>query len=319
MEKADVTVIVPVYNGEETISRLFDSIISQTYSAWNVLVVDDGSEDKSSELIRSYIRKCPEKIKAITQENKGVAEARNRGIREADTEYVMFADQDDYMDSDYIEVYMNSIKKDDLDCVVGGFRRENESGKLIKKYEPINKWTVYSNLVPWARVFRRCTLIENDVSFLNNRIGEDIYFNFAFFSKTEKVSWIENEGYVWFYNENSVSNVVQKREDMLNDFINLLDRIVVFVDLSDGFFHAWLTKYVVWYLLYSCRDTSVDKFLENDRRLFAWLEEHGVKCKFPVRGVTDGETKKVKICISLYLTIRRWKLLKYFARMYCRG
>ena len=183
-----VTVILPVYNAEDYVERCLDSILNQTYTDYEIMVINDGSKDSSYEIIKKYEEKNPDKIIVINQENKGVARTRNESIKRADSKYIMFVDNDDYLDKDYIETYVKAIEKDDNDIVVGGFRRPNEKGEIVKKLELQNEeWSKFMIMTPWAKIYKRQYLIDNDIKFLETNIGEDNYFNLKAFVMTKKI------------------------------------------------------------------------------------------------------------------------------------
>ena len=100
MGKKDlVSIVIPVYNGEKYLRKCLDSIIGQTYQAWELLLIDDGSSDSSGDICDEYAAKN-EKIKVLHKENGGQASARNTGLTMAQGEYVSFVDCDDWLDSD---------------------------------------------------------------------------------------------------------------------------------------------------------------------------------------------------------------------------
>lgn len=96
-----ISVIVPVYNGEECISRCVDSIILQSFTDWELILIDDGSVDASCLICDDYAQKDT-RIKVVHKKNGGVSTARNRGIEEAHGEYVLFVDADDYLEDNYL-------------------------------------------------------------------------------------------------------------------------------------------------------------------------------------------------------------------------
>ena len=112
-----VSVIVPVYNVEKFINRCVDSILSQTFKDFELILINDGSKDKSLEIIEKY--RVDKRVRIFTQKNQGPAVARNFGISVAKGSYIMFIDSDDYIDPDYIETYYNKIKNCHYDVVVG--------------------------------------------------------------------------------------------------------------------------------------------------------------------------------------------------------
>ena len=319
MCKFRVTVIIPVYNGEKTIPRTLDSLLRQTYTDWGALVIDDGSTDETWKVVNRYVNQYPSKISGYSQSNIGQAMTRNKAIHMAESEFLMFVDADDYIDSNYIEEYVNAIESGDYDCVIGGFRRVNSYGKVTKKFVPTSTWLMYSHMVPWARLFRRQFLIDNDIKFLDVSIGEDSYFNFILISKTDKIKCIKNTGYVWYVNEESISFSKHKGFSVTDEILNLLNSIVEIVDMSDSLVQAWFVRYVVWYMLFSGRGANSDELIRNDEILFDWLKSHNVRLKFPVRGVTDEETIKIRFCVAMYLAIRKCGFLYAFSKMYCIG
>ena len=104
-----VSVIIPVYNVEKYIDECLKSVVSQTYKNIEVIIINDGSTDKSEEIIRSYLDKY-ENITYIYQQNKGVSEARNLGLKNATGDYVLFVDSDDYIHKSMIEKMYNNAK-----------------------------------------------------------------------------------------------------------------------------------------------------------------------------------------------------------------
>lgn len=319
MCNSKVTIIIPVYNGADTISRTINSLIAQIYDDWIALVINDGSTDETNDILMQYKNRYPSKIKVFCQKNIGQAATRNNAVKMATGKYVMFVDADDYLDPDYVETYVKEAEKGDYDCVIGGFRREDNKGKILKKFAPSSMWLMYSHMVPWARIFKRQFLLDNDIEFLNISIGEDSYFNFKMLCATDNIKCIDNMGYVWYVNNDSISFRKHTGFSVTNEILCLLNNLAEIIDVSDELNQAWLVRYVVWYILFSGRNATSEEFLETDAVLFEWLSAHKVKIKFPVRGITDGETLKIKFCVKMYLIMRRYNLLKIFAKIYCRS
>ena len=98
-----ISVIVPVFNASQYLPRCIQSILGQTYSIWELILVDDGSTDNSFVLCKQYEKENPRKIRAFHQVNSGASIARKRGIAEANGEFLMFVDSDDYVENDYLE------------------------------------------------------------------------------------------------------------------------------------------------------------------------------------------------------------------------
>lgn len=116
MENKLVSVIVPVYNGEQYIGRCIQSLLRQTYSSLEIIVVDDGSIDKTNEICMQFA--CTGKISVVTTPNTGVSHARNIGIAKATGKYITFIDSDDYVEDTYIEVLVGNMEKYNADMSV---------------------------------------------------------------------------------------------------------------------------------------------------------------------------------------------------------
>lgn len=124
-----VSIIVPVYNVEKYLARCVDSLIHQTYSNIEIILVDDGSTDSSGELCDKFVLSDP-RITVVHKKNGGLSDARNTGIENASGEYLMFIDSDDFIMPEMIEQLYKS-SSDDNDLVICDFDYVNEVGKII--------------------------------------------------------------------------------------------------------------------------------------------------------------------------------------------
>ena len=129
-----VSVIIPVYNAEKFLARTINFVLAQTYKNFELLLVDDGSKDKSAEICQQYVEK-DERVKYFYKTNGGVSSARNFGIEKATGEYIAFMDNDDEIKPDYLEVHVNNIGNCDLivsDYVM--YEDGKKIGGVIKLY-----------------------------------------------------------------------------------------------------------------------------------------------------------------------------------------
>ena len=106
-----ISIIVPVYNAEKTLTRCVEALLGQTYSNIEILLIDDGSKDRSLDICREFARKDP-RLKVIYKKNGGVSSARNAGLDTATGTYVMFCDSDDWVESDWCETLLNAYETD---------------------------------------------------------------------------------------------------------------------------------------------------------------------------------------------------------------
>lgn len=321
-----ISIIVPVYNAEKTISKCIESILNNAYSDFEIILVDDGSSDNSMKILESYREKYPGKIRIFNQENQGVAKTRNKGIGYADSKYIMFVDHDDSVASDYLEKFVTEIEKKNLDVVIGGYRRTADEKTLYEMRLKDVLWSRYMIMAPWSKIYKRDFLLANKIEFLDNNIGEDVYFNLQVINLTDKISLLDYCGYNWFYNERSVSNTSQKalKSDihvmfLLNSSYDKLKAIGV-ADRSEVEFY--FTRYIIWYLLFIGRNSNYKQIVAELARTFLWLKEH-----FPEfqknRNISllrpEGETFKNRIAVYFFMMIYRLNLIPFFFRIYSRG
>lgn len=133
-----VSVVVPVYNVEKYLRRCLDSIIGQTYQNLEIIIVDDGSTDGSSEVAQEYARK-DRRVRVIRQENKGLSSARNSGIKQATGRYVTLIDSDDWVDVKYIEFLLTDAEKYGCEIVTCGEYLAYENGVLFPEKSETNE------------------------------------------------------------------------------------------------------------------------------------------------------------------------------------
>ena len=129
----ELTVIVPVYNVEKYLHKCINSILAQSYKDFELILVNDGSADKSGEICDYYAQK-DKRIKVIHQRNRGVSAARNEGLREAKGNYISFLDSDDYIEEIMFESLMNIIKEKKTDVAICGMDIVTEDGDTIDSH-----------------------------------------------------------------------------------------------------------------------------------------------------------------------------------------
>ena len=121
-----ISIIVPIYNSAQFLARCVDSVLSQTVSDWELLLVDDGSKDGSADICWKYASE-DQRISYYRKENGGVSSARNLGLKYAQGDYVLFIDSDDYIEPNTLERILTKSREADYDCVVWGF---NQNGHI---------------------------------------------------------------------------------------------------------------------------------------------------------------------------------------------
>lgn len=171
-----ISIIAPVYNVEKYIRRCIDSIIGQTYKDWELLLVDDGSPDKSADICDKYALKDP-RIKVFHKVNGGVSSARNLGLAEATGEYITFIDTDDWFDCHCLDICNKEIHSNNLDVFQFRCKKVNSSGIVIR-YDKRGNTNVCDpegfieecmnfglQYTVWCSVIRTSILKENHICF----------------------------------------------------------------------------------------------------------------------------------------------------------
>lgn len=210
-----VSIIVPVYNCEQTLVRCINSIVTQVCLDYELLLVDDGSTDNSANLCDKYAKKYPQ-IKVCHKNNGGVSSARNLGLKYSSGEWVMFVDADDYISDDFIPSYLN----ENIDLYVLNWRciENNESDGLLgnclytgtQLKEFLSSHLHYSQFrCPWAKVFKKKIIDEHQINFNNAfHIGEDTLFVFEYLLHCNSLMTIEKGYYLYHkgeYNKYSIT------------------------------------------------------------------------------------------------------------------
>ena len=322
----DVTVVIPVYNSKKYIKRCIDSVLIQTVKNYKILLINDGSTDNSLKIIEDYKNKYPNIISIVNQENMGVAKTRNKAIELATTKYIMFIDNDDYIDNDYIEEFYKNIKNTNNKVVIGGYKRTNQKDEIIEyiKLNPLNYFDRLKVTTPWARIIDRNFLIENNIRFLDNNIGEDIYFDLLINFTTNDIKVINYSGYNWFYNDFSVSNTIQKDQKKL-DIFKLLNSCYDELEkrnlIKDNYeiIEAFFFRYIIWFLYYTTKNISYSELSQIYDKLFIWLKERFpryLKNKYVSLSNPKGEKFKDRLLYYLLKITNKFKLGKKYLYLY---
>ncbi|RXM38807.1 glycosyl transferase family 2 [Chryseobacterium sp. CH21] len=128
-----VSIIVPVYNVENYLTKCLDSLVKQSLSDIEIIIVNDGSKDDSGKIIQEFAHQYPEKIKAFTKENGGLSDARNFGIDKATGNYIGFVDSDDYVTETMFEEMFHLAEKHQAKMVICNIQKVDEKGKIVQK------------------------------------------------------------------------------------------------------------------------------------------------------------------------------------------
>ncbi len=238
MKDDKISIIIPAYNSQDFIKRCIDSVISQTYSNYEIIVVNDGSTDKTEEILKDLKEKnYLANMKIITVPNGGVGKARNIGIKEASGSYIFFIDSDDYLEKECLEILYKNIKDEDLDILCGNFFIVKKDESKLKNYmiKPGEYTNITENFIYeyffenigssiWGKLYR-ASCIKNE-RFNKTKMGEDVFFNIRTIinNKNIKIGIIDYPIYNYYENTNSVS--YRKIENLVDNWQIEIDTIL---------------------------------------------------------------------------------------------
>lgn len=207
-----VSVILPVYNVEMFLSDCLDSIINQSLKDIEILAINDGSTDKSPEILEEYAKK-DHRIKIISQENKGLSAARNVGLRQATGTYISLVDSDDWIEPCFLENLYKAIENEHADFAAGGALFYGKTGDIETVYEHDEPFTTTDlneklnkfYVVVWNKLYRRDKLLENNLFFREGVRFEDMYWTPQVMEKLEKGVFVPKTFYHYRYSLTSIT------------------------------------------------------------------------------------------------------------------
>lgn len=247
-----VSVVVPVYNAEKYIDRCINSIITQTLEDIEIILINDGSRDKSLEICKKY-EYIDSRVRVIDKSNSGVSSSRNLGIDISTGEYITFIDSDDWIEPNMIENLYIKAKEYKGSIVISNYFRnyinEQHIINLNIKDEYLEKNEIKEKLIfpligkqyidekdnilgfrsPWAKLFRLDIIKEHKIRFKEElTIYEDALFNIEFLSKVNKVIIDKNAYYHYFNNSNSTLNSYNENCWIINkNYIELVSEFLI--------------------------------------------------------------------------------------------
>ncbi len=243
-----VSIIVPVYNSVEHLSRCIDSILCQTLHDIEIILINDGSTDNSGDICNHYAE-SDKRIKVLHKKNAGQGLARNDGIAIAKGEYIGFVDSDDFIEPDMYEVMYNKARQSDADMITCGYYRDSSNSRVIESttHDDVfsgvecieymqsiigddfsNKRFVHSTGSVWSSIYKRENIIINNIRFLSERqvLSEDSIFNLTYIPHCKRIITISAPFYHYCLNEGSFSKKFSdKRVDNMLDFHKLLTEL----------------------------------------------------------------------------------------------
>ena len=224
-----VSIIIPIYNTSKYLSRCIDSVINQTLSEIEIILINDGSTDESHKIIDEY---NDPRIKYYKRKNFGIGNSRNFGISNSNGEYVCFVDSDDYLNNTFCEEMYNKCISDALDMCVCDYYHYIENEQTIEKYilpsfestslENNPKLLIDINLSSCNKMYKRTLFINNELYFPEDLKYEDAIFVISAISDAKNIGFIEDKLNYYLIRNKSETTVVNEK---VFDILKILDLI----------------------------------------------------------------------------------------------
>lgn len=221
MSKPKISIVIPVYNVETYLKQCLESVIQQTLPEIEIICVNDGSTDKSPQILQKFAKK-DNRIKIINKKNGGIASARNKGLEHIIGEYVGFVDSDDWIEPHMYETLYENAASNNCDIVMCSahlfddmtqklrydepyFTLEsfNESfDRVIFDHNKTNSFLFDINVTPWNKIYKTSFLKENNILFPKELDFEDNPFFYESYLKAKRVSLVRDRLYFYRVNRN---------------------------------------------------------------------------------------------------------------------
>lgn len=218
-----ISIIIPIYNMEKLLPRCLDSILRQTYTTLEIILVNDGSQDSSADICNEYAQK-DSRFKVIHKQNAGVSAARNSALDIASGEYISFVDSDDWLEDNMYQILIANINQETTDIIrfnaykeknilnkthlKGNYEGENMVDNVILPMIGAEKlFGMFLMGVPWTYLFRRNIIEQNNIRFnINLRRSEDRLFCITTMLHADKITFIDDVLYHYETLGESLSN-----------------------------------------------------------------------------------------------------------------
>ena len=211
-ESTLISVVVPVYNVEKYVEKCLDSLSHQSYENIEVIVVDDGSTDRSGDICEEFAKK-DKRIKVFHKTNGGLSDARNYGIKRAKGEYVCLVDSDDWCKGGFVEKMVRVALKEGADIVVCGYNDVVPRETIITGEEATIRLLVEQenvDIIAWNKMYRRSLF--DDVSYPEGENYEDCLTTYKLLSKASRVAYLPKSLYCYRERAGSITQKSDKEE-----------------------------------------------------------------------------------------------------------
>ncbi len=286
-EEPLVSFIIPVYNGEKTIERCINSIQNQTYDSWEIIVINDGSIDKTAKILEKY--KLNNKIKIYNQKNCGPGMARNNGILYATAKYISFLDSDDYMEKEYIAESKKILDKTDADILFYETIYENEFGKIVKRskihtYAEDDKKSFIirqmSGDFSWGacKMIKRSLIEKSNALFSGEAVGEEALFTFKILLNADRIEFLKIP--VYHYVQSNQGQHRKGNDDPLFDATKSMKKYILDNELFADYEVALNNMAMKALIMSFYRCSILYEFISARRMMLKKIKEYDLEYNF---------------------------------------
>lgn len=278
-----ISIVVPIYNNEEYIGECIESLVNQSYSNLEIILINDGSTDQSLNVCQSYAEK-DKRIKLKSIENSGVSVARNYGLELVTGKYIMFVDSDDWIELDTVEFVYNKVKEKNVDIVIWSYFKDfsnntiekslipydelemnDETAKdilylksIYSKYGSENNYSDVSVGTVMCKMYKSDLILKNKLKFNPKLIrSEDVVFALYAFNYADKIYYVDKSLYHYRMNEGSMCSATKYIPETKEPFNLLINELVNFQNIKkdlknyDKVLYGRTIQALLWHLKYN--------------------------------------------------------------------
>ena len=297
-----ISIIIPVYNVEQYLKRCLDSILNQTYTNLEIILINDGATDNSGILCDDYAFK-DSRIKVIHQKNKGLSGARNTGLREATGDYIGFIDSDDWIELNMFDLMMQIILKEKVNIVECALLKSLEINNSIKRegntriesrIEALKRIIKNQEFSVWRRLYKKELL--NNIYFVEGKNSEDVYFTLAVFKNIKKIAYLSMPLYNYYIGGVSITRggYRLKTLDTIDAAVYLEKKIST--EETDKALKLISINFLLKMVLYNYKLLNINKNLDLNY-------SHRIKLKKLISTHYTSATKNLQLKLAKYLPI----------------
>ena len=284
MKEILISLIMPLYNAEKYVAESISSILTQKFANFELIVVDDGSSDKSLSIVKK-IAKEDDRVRIFCNEHQGAAVARNLGIAESRGIFLFFVDSDDLFKKEMLSNLYTKAVLTNADVIISGFRKfDNQSGKTIWEFRPDGKFLIEQRIEtktipnclfevvppsPWGKLIKRELIVNNKINFQNLSSCNDFAFTYTVLSYCKTIAFCPDV--LLYYRANTGSNISANRGTKSTNIIKAIKQLEMnlkesgkFDELKKTFIYR--SKTSLNFELKQCNEREKELLLENAKQ-----------------------------------------------------